>query len=331
MYTFDRWIQTPENQSATLAARTVADQPVSPSCSLPLLFLHGPPGVGKSHLTGALVARFIATQPDRTAVVLTSDDFNTAARPDDETPAETSPPDASRACDLAVVEDVQRLSAGGARVLGAWLDHRLARQRPTVFTATVGPGRLDGLPARLTSRLAAGVVVGLDPLTPESRLAYLRQGAALRRLALDPDLLPWLAERLGGSARQLEGVLTRLETLARLHPAPLTANVAAEAFRPDLETDKQPLERISRAVALYFQVDDGDLRSRGRRRQALLPRQIAMYLARQLTGMSLEQIGGHFGGRDHTTVLHACRKVADASEHDAGVRAALRQLRAGLL
>jgi chromosomal replication initiator protein len=189
---------------------------------------------------------------------------------------------------------------------------------------------LTRLPERLTSRLACGLVVGLEPLAVASRLAFLEDRARRRRLCVGPDVLAWLAEHVSGSARQLDGALKRLATLAELHGEPPDVTAVAEAFRTDADAARPSVERIIERVGRYFRVEPGEVCSRRRGRNALLPRQVGMYLARALTPLSLEQIGAHFGGRDHSTVLHACRKVEQALAGDTVLSGAVRQLHADL-
>jgi len=219
-------------------------------------------------------------------------------------------------------------------VLVGLLDRALAGQRQLVCTALTGPAQLDRLPARLTSRLAQGVVTGLAPLGPMSRLEFLRERGRLRPLpmsgALSEDVLAWLAEHSFGSGRQLESAWARLEGLVRAHGRAPTLEEVADHFRTDAEARRPTMERITQRVGRYFQIEPKHLRSRQRARQILLPRQVGMYLARQLTELSLEQIGTYFGGRDHSTVLHACRKVEQALAHDIALSGAVRQLHADL-
>jgi chromosomal replication initiator protein len=143
-------------------------------------------------------------------------------------------------------------------------------------------------------------------------------------------VLDWLADHVAGSVRQLEGAWARLEALVKLHGAAPTVEEVTEHFRTEAEARRPTMERIAQRVSGYFQVEPRHLRSRRRSRDALVPRQVSMYLARQLTGLSLQQIGAFFGGRDHTTVLHACRKVEQALVHDVALSGAVRQLHADL-
>jgi chromosomal replication initiator protein len=280
------------------------------------LYLHGPSGSGKTHLVSALVEDVLRRNPQCVVSVLPAREL-TADEPDAD-------------CDLFICEDVQRLPVRAAGALVERMDHLLAHGRSLVFTALVGPRHLTHLPTRLTSRLASGLVVGLAALAAPSRLALLRDLAQRRQLAVGPDVLAWLAEHLT-SGRQLHGALNRLQTLARQHGGTLDVQTVAEQFRDQAETARPTVERIAQRVGSYFQVEPRLLCSARRSWQVLWPRQVGMYLARQLTGLSLEQIGNYFGGRDHSTVLHACRKVERALAGNSVVAGTLQQLRADLV
>jgi chromosomal replication initiator protein len=231
--------------------------------------------------------------------------------------------------DLLILEDIQHLPVPKAESWVQISDERLARQQQLLITATVGPGRLE-LPARLTSRLACGLVVALEPLSVAGRLAFLKDRTERRQLPVSPPVLAWLAQHLGGSGRQLEGAVARLETLVRNHATLPDLALVAEHFRAEAEAARPTVEQIAQRVGRHFQVNLRELQSRRRGRNALVPRQVGMYLARQLTPLSLGQIGAYFGGRDHSTVLHACRKVEQALIRDLVLSGAVRQLHADL-
>jgi chromosomal replication initiator protein len=233
-------------------------------------------------------------------------------------------------CDLLVVEDLQHLRSEASEGLVGLFDRRLARQGQMIFTASVGPAQLVDLSARLTSRMAVGLVVGLSPFSSQSRLLFLAERARSRQLQLSEAVVAWMAKRLTGSIRHLEGALDRLQAYARLHPVPLDIPAVAALFHDESAAASPTVERIANRVSAYFHVGAAALRSRRRVRNALLPRQVGMYLARRLTNLSLERIGSYFGGRDHSTVLHACRKVEKTIGHDAGLSSAVRQLYADL-
>jgi chromosomal replication initiator protein len=319
MYTFRGWVTTPENAAARSAVECVAGcfGATHPHAEVNPLLLHGPPGVGKTHLIHALADEVSRRRPDAALAIVSA---NTWAG----SPEEGS----ARDCGLLAVEDVQHLPPRTAETFTALLDQRGARRRQTVLTASTGPAGLTHLPARLTSRLAAGLVVGLLPFTPEGRLNFLTDRCRRAELDVGEEVLRWLAERLPGSGRQLEGAVARLTALANLDGRAPNLEAVREAFESDAV--RPTVERIAERVSDYFRVAPRLVRSPRRNPSILWPRQVGMYLARELTPLSLAQIGAYFGGRDHSTVLHACRKVEEALGRDAGLVQTLRSLRADL-
>lgn len=328
MQTWANWIALAETESARLAVERVADCVCSRRSRRTInpLFLYGPAGAGKSHLVSALLAEVIRRAPDLQTALLGAGDFEALAFAE----GDCEERKAARKADLLILEDVQHLSARVEETFVHLMDRGLARGQQLVFTAWTGPAQLVHLPARVTSRLGSGLVVGLAALSPASRRVFLHECVTRRNLNVAADTLAWLAENLVGSARQLEGAVARLAELIRLHGQTPSMETLAEYFGVEASAKRATVDRIAQRVSRYFQVEPQQLQARSRTRGTMLPRQVGMYLARQLTELSLQQIGAYFGGRDHSTVLHACRKVERALAHDVRLSGAVRQLHADL-
>ncbi|MFO0849484.1 MAG: helix-turn-helix domain-containing protein [Gemmataceae bacterium] len=322
------FVVLPENTSAVRATRRLARSLVEPTFRTPPspLVLHGPPGTGKSLLLQTLVRKLADHPTGPTVQVLPAGDLPRPA-PDDPEAADLFAD--LTGCDLLAVEDVQHLPGRSASALGRVLDARAARRRPTVVTASAGPAGLTALPRRLTSRLAAGLVVQLEPITAAGRRELVGRLAARRRLNLSDDALDYLAgPATGGGVRPLVGAVEKLKTLTRGVLGSLDAEAVAELLAGD-GVSGDPVDRIINRVAAAFGVKPADLLGACRQRTVLVPRQVAMYLAREVGKRSLPQIAKRFG-RDHTTVMHACRKVAEAMKTDPKLRRTVRELRAEL-
>ncbi|MDW8264806.1 MAG: DnaA/Hda family protein [Gemmataceae bacterium] len=322
--TWSGFVPTPENRSAWLAVRQLAAglRSAKPRPTVPSLFLHGPTGTGKTHLVNALTNDLRQHAPNRVALLFSAGELSRVARQKPET--WTLAADA----DLLAVEDLQHLTGSAAQTLAFVFDQRLSEQRPMVFTANVGPRQLKSVPTRLVSRLAGGLVIGLAPLGPESRNLILRREAKLRRLAVDDDVLAWLAKELTGSGRYLRGVIARLVGISRNRKGTLRLEDVQRQLGEEIQASRPTVERIAQRVGQHFHVGVRQLQSRRRTRHILLPRQIGMYLARQLTSLSLSEIGDWFGGRDHTTVLSACRRVESSLRTNPELASAVESLQA---
>lgn len=324
--TFARFVGVPENRSALVAVQQIAEAfgRRRPSPTSNPLYLHGPSGTGKTHLVSALVDDVTRRCPRCVVRHIAAAAFK------EREARETTDDEA----DLLIIEDLQHLPVQAVESTVRILERGLVQHQQIIVTATVGPQHLSPggqwVSARLASRLAAGLVVRLELPRAPSRLLLLSDKAQRRQLAVGREILTWLAEHISGGGRQLEGALAQLETLSRLQRQPLRIDDVAAHFRVQTEASRLTVERIAERVGGYFRVEPRHLQSRRRQRNILVPRQVSMYLTRQLTKLSLAQIGVFFGGRDHSTVLHACRKVQHALENDAALSGAVRQLHAEL-
>lgn len=317
-FTFDSFVPGPANEFALAVARRVASW--ADGCFNPVLF-HGPYGFGKTHLLNAIAWEAGRVRPDKKIVYLTAERFlSTFVRAvmDRSGPAFK---DDLRGADLLLVDDVHFI--GGKKSSQDELFHTLAaltgEGRRVVFSADRPPSALTEVDARLRSHLGAGLVCGIEPADRSLRLGILERKLALlsRELGVDgrarPEVLQLLADRFTDSVRELEGGLNTLVARAGDRLAKLSLEDATAILRPHLRGGEKRItvDDIQKAVAEHFGLKQADLLSERRTRAVARPRQAAMYLAKQLTTRSLPDIGRRFGGRDHTTVLHAVRRIEE--------------------
>lgn len=296
-----RLLVLPENRPAVLATRRVGRALLAGGRVEPLLTLHGPPGTGKTLVCQALLRRVGRSMSAVTAASVAARDLGDDPGGDP---------------DLLIVEDIQHLTDAGVRLLPGLLDRRLGRRLPTVVTARRGPARLTQWPWRVTDRLAGGLVVGLGALGQQSRLQLAAELLHRRGLRVTEAVVGWVAGQAdGGSARGVIGAVNRLAAVGREVPPPVDLPDVLRLL-PASESDETPVGRILKRVAGHFAVPARGLLRRDRKRQTLWPRQVAIYLARRLTGLPLTQLGRAFGGLDAATVLHACRRVQADVEAD---------------
>jgi chromosomal replication initiator protein len=290
--------------------------------------MHGSPGTGKTHLISTLLKELTHEGAVVTARCVPAGEL---ARPDNPNENEGFADRGLLSCDLLVVEDIQHLSSRFADAACRLIDHRVARRKPLVITASVGPAGLKDLPRRLTSRMAAGLVVQLEPPGMSSRSRILEREIAARGIRLTGDAVDWLAAH-GSGVRSALGLLQSLSHAATRLPGPLDRTTAERILAGNGQPTSSRCDprAILERVAAVFGISEDELLGTSRLPRTLVPRQVAMYLTRELTGLSLPQIGAFFGGRDHTTVLHACRKIqAELAENELLV-ATVRQVRAEL-
>ena len=294
------------------------------------LVLHGLPGTGKTHLVTAALKAMAEESRTATGRVIAAREL---ARPDElgdrggkGDRRGFADPDVT-SCDLLIIEDVQHLPRASADALCQLIDDRAARELALIVTASAGPAGLTHLPRRLTSRLAGGLVVQLEPAGKASRRAIIEARAGRMRLA--PDALDWLAAR-GGGLRTALGMMQALAQAGGRRAGPLDRKAIEEILE---QGDGGPaasrggeLPEIIKRVCAAFGVTRKELFGASRLRRVLVPRQVAMALAREVGGQSLPRIAAAFD-RDHSTVLHACRKVEEMVEDDVALAATVRQLR----
>lgn len=299
----------PENGLAEVAVWAVVERPGS---QYNPLVIAGETGLGKSHLARGLAAAFQTRYPRRPVVCQPALDFAREWTDALESQAIDGFRRRYHAARLIVLDDLTRLAdhERAQQALVPLLDAAAADHRQVVVTAPSPPGRWVRMSAALQSRLEAGLCVRLVPPEKETRLALIRYLAGRRGLVLSEPVAGLLAGGLRGSVRELIGAVAAFDAAAKLEGQPIDA-AAARAYLARRQPGTAPaLSDLAAAVGRIFGLPVAQLRGRSQRQQAVSARGVAMYLARRHTELTLEQIGRYFGGRDHTTVLHQCRKTA---------------------
>lgn len=316
--TFDSFVIGPSNRFAHAAALAVAE---APSQAYNPLFIHGPTGLGKTHLLQAIAHYVTTSTPDMTAYYVTceafTNDFIEALREKRIEQFKTR----YRTYDVLLVDDIQFLS--GREGIQEEFFHTFNTLHESgsqiVLSSDRQPREIARLEDRLRSRFEWGLITDVQPPDLETRIAILRKKASRDGITIDdPEVLAAIAMRVQTNIRELEGALTRGVAFAMLNGEPLTVELVRDVLSSQYPEDSRPVtvESVQRVVAEHFSLSVDELRSERRTQTIVFPRQVAMYLSRELTDMSLPQIGRLFGGRDHTTIHYGHDKIAKRIKED---------------
>ena len=317
-FTFDTWVVGKSNEFATAAARRVAEDT---KASINPLFLYGGVGLGKTHLMTAIAWHIRRRHPQRRVMYLSAEKFMfqfiRAMRSKDT----MSFKEQFRSVDVLMIDDVQFIAGKDAtqeeffHTFNALVD----QNKQIVLSADKSPSDLEGVEERVKSRLGWGLVADIHPTTYELRLGILQAKAERAGVTVPIKVLEFLAHKITQNIRELEGALNRITAHATLIGRPITIDSSQEVLHDLIRANDRrvTIEEIQKRVAEHFAIRLADMHSPRRARAVARPRQVAMYLSKQLTSRSLPEIGRKFGGRDHTTVMHAVRKIEElrASDH----------------
>lgn len=320
--TFETFVVGNNNNFAYAAAQAVAQ---SPGKSYNPLFLYGGVGLGKTHLLHAIGQFVSASRKSARVAYVSSEKFTNEYIDGIQNNSLAKFRKKYRQTDVLLIDDIQFL-AGKERIQEEFFHtfnalHEAHKQ--IVLTCDRPASEIQGLEHRLVSRFEWGLVTDLQPPDVEMRLAILQKKAALMNVTLPDDIINFLANRIRTNIRRLEGALIRVASYASLTGKKLSVEVVEGLLREILHEEGRfsvNIEVIQKRVAEHFDIRLADMSSKRRPENIAFPRQIAMFLSRQMTENSLSVIGEAFGGRDHGTVLHACRLVKDRMEVDANVR-----------
>jgi chromosomal replication initiator protein len=326
-YTFDNFVVGPCNRLAHASCVAVSQ---SPGSTYNPLFIYGSSGLGKTHLLQAVcyelnkkissaVVQFISCENFVNRFITAIEQGNLQGFQSQ-----------FRTVDAIVIDDVQFLSEReqSQEEFFHTFNALYNNGKQIILSSDNAPGQIPALEERLISRFSWGLVTRIDPPSYETRVAIVQKKAHLRGLKISDEIAEYIAQKVHANIRELEGALTTIYAVATTTKQKITLQLAQKALEGQIELLSRHVNitDIIGVVTKHFNVRLADLQSKKRSQSITEPRQICMYLARELTKHSLEEIGGHLGGRDHTTVMHACGKIADARKSDRKMRALLGEL-----
>lgn len=326
-YTFDKFVIGNSNRFAHAAALAVSEAPGSVYNPL---FMYGGVGLGKTHLMHAIGNQILKTNPQMRVLYISSEKFtnefiNSIVKGNPESFRQKY-----RTIDVLLVDDIQFLykKEQTQEEFFHTFNTLFDAKKAIILSSDRHPRNIQTLEDRLRSRFEWGLITDIQAPDLETRIAILKKKAIIENLAVSNDVLTFIASRIDNNIRELEGALTRVVAYAQLNNQPLTTSLVNEAMKnvyPTQRTTVITLELIQKLISSYFQIKTEDLISKKRTKEIAFPRQIAMYLCREMTDSSLPQIGECFG-RDHTTVIHACRTISEARQKDAKLNASINEL-----
>src|SRR5262245_46698841 len=327
-YTFEHFVIGPSNQLAHAAARAVADDP---GRTYNPLFLYGAVGLGKTHLLQAICHEVLRRSPAFRIVYLSCEQFTNEYVSAVQRNATEAFRARFRNVDMLVIDDIhflvskERTQEEFFRTCNA----RHQANKQVILSSDAPPTDIPTLEERLVSRFKWGLVEKLEQPETETRMAIIRRKAEVLALALPDDVVEYIAANVRSNIREIEGAIASVRSRSAIVGAPVDLALAKAALEPALRHDGTTitLDRITQLVSSHYTVKVSDLRSKKRTKSVSLPRQVVMYLARELTHLSLEEIGDHFGGRDHTTVLYAIGKVTERVAAEEGFRLQVERLK----
>jgi len=326
-YTFESFVVGPCNRLAHASCVAVSH---SPGNTYNPLFLYGSSGLGKTHLQHAICHGARKDKPDISIKFLSCEEFVNSFISAIEKGELPKFQNQYRTVDILVIDDIQFLSERehSQEEFFHTFNALYNNGKQIVLTSDCAPSELASLEERLISRFKWGLVARLDAPSYETRVAIVQKKANLRGLKITDEVAEYIAKKVKANIRELEGAITIIYATAKACGEDITLELAKSAMGDQdiLSQRNITITEIINAVTDYYDVRLTDLQSKKRSQSITLPRQICMYLARSLTSHSLEEIGGHLGGRDHTTVLHACGKIGELEQKDSNTKLQIAEL-----
>lgn len=326
-FTFDNFVIGPSNRFACAASLAVAE---SPAKAYNPLFIYGRVGLGKTHLIQAITHKIRQLYPALKHCYMSSEQFTNELINAIRNRSTSQFRKKYREIDVLLIDDVQFIAGKEStqeeffHTFNALHDNR----KQIIITSDRPPKEITNLEERLSSRFAWGLAADIQPPDYETRVAILRKKIKNEAIQVPDDVIHFIAAQIKTNIRELEGALIRVAAYSLLEEKPVTLDVAVMTLKDMVRETARAIsvEMIQKTVAEFFRVPPSELRAKKRTRNIVLPRQIAMYLARQLTAQSLPEIGNAFGGKDHTTVLHSCKKIGQSLLVDREIKNIVDQL-----
>ena len=327
-YTFDTFVIGKGNQMAHAAALVVSEEP---GTIYNPLFFYGGVGLGKTHLMHAIGHQYLSINPEKNVKYVSSETFANDFIMSIQNRTQEEFRQKYRTVDLLLVDDIQFFAdkEGTQEEFFHTFNALYDERKQIVLTSDRLPNEIPKLQERLVSRFAWGLSVDITPPDLETRIAILRKKADAERLEIPNDTLSYIAGQIDSNIRELEGALVRVQAFATMQNREISTSLAADALKSMIKgSDKEvTIDKIQQDVARYYHITVEDLKGKRRVKAIVTPRQIAMYLARELTDASFPKIGSEFGGKDHTTVLHAHEKIAKALKEDTKMKREIEEIK----
>ena len=327
-YTFDSFVVGNSNRFAHAASLAVAEAPAK---AYNPLFLYGGVGLGKTHLMHAIGHLAFERDNNVNVVYVTSETFTNDLITAIGKKSMVEFRNKYRNVDVLLIDDIQFVA--GKESTQEEFFHTFnslyEANRQIVISSDRPPKEIPTLEERLRSRFEWGLITDIQPPDLETRIAILKKKADLENYRVDPDVLSYIATHIQSNIRELEGAFVRVVAYANLNNAAVTVETASAALKDLIQAPKNrpiTIEQIQEAVSNHYGIKVAEMKSKKRTKKIAFPRQVAMYLSRELTDSSLPQVGAEFGGRDHTTVIHACDKIQAAMKMDPALQMTVKEL-----
>jgi chromosomal replication initiator protein len=316
-YTFKSFVTGPSNEFAYAAAERVAE---TPGKVYNPLFIYGGVGLGKTHLMTAIGNAVIDKKPDITVIYVSAEQFTNEVVSAIRHEKMGELKDKYRNVDLLLLDDIHFI-ANKTQTQEEFFHTFNAiyeRQKQIVISSDRPPKEIGAVTDRLRSRFSMGLIADIQPPELETKIAILQKKAEMEKIFIPEEVAYYLASKVKSNIRELEGCLIRLGAQASITGKPITKDMAKNILQDLIEEDEKPVttDSVQKIVCEHFALKLADMKAKKRTKEIALPRQIAMYLSKQLTNLSLSDVGKNFGGKDHATVIYACKQVEEKRAKD---------------